>query len=172
MSAPFSRSSWASLVLPSETAARNASPPNFATLIPASSNTEIFSVRLPQRTSWKARCFCFGLSVAACPAKSVTTSGPQQRAAVSSNGCSSARPGSAPCSSRKWIMGTSFRKTAISSGISLMYSLSWMGTFKFRPPWNCACSLVVSWSQMAAAVSGRVSQRPMYAIWYIRRHVP
>ena len=33
---------------------------------------------------------------------------PQQRAAVSSRGCSTARSGSAPCSSKKWIMGTSF----------------------------------------------------------------
>src|SRR5699024_9932542 len=65
-------------------------------------------------------------------------------------------------------MGTSFRKTAISNGISLMYSLSWMGTSKSRPPWSNASSLGVSWSQMAAAVSGRVSQRPIYAIWYIR----
>jgi len=168
MSAPFSRSSWASLALPSDTAARNASPPNLFTVIPACSSTRIFSGRLPQRTSWKARSFCFGLSFAACPAKSATTSGPQQRAAVSSRGCSSARPGSAPCSSRKWIMGTSFRKTAISSGISLIYSLSWMGTSKSRPPWSIASSLGVSWSQMAAAVSGRVSQRPIYAIWYIR----
>src|SRR5699024_6672995 len=64
-------------------------------------------------------------------------------------------------------MGTSFRKTAISNGISLMYSLSWMGTSKSRPHWSNASSLGVSWSQMAAAVSGRVSQRPIYAIWYI-----
>ena len=33
---------------------------------------------------------------------------PQQRAAVSRRGCSTARSGSAPCSSKKWIMGTSF----------------------------------------------------------------
>ena len=65
-------------------------------------------------------------------------------------------------------MGTSFRKTAISNGIILMYSLSWMGTSKSRPPWSSPSSLGVSWSQMAAAVSGRVSQRPIYAIWYIR----
>ena len=65
-------------------------------------------------------------------------------------------------------MGTSFRKTAISNGISLMYSLSWMEHQIQTALEQCLQLGSVVVHRWRPAVSGRVSQRPIYAIWYIR----